>query len=103
MGGIAMPGEENQVGESDPEDLDQTLEDCRVRTQMPGEFVIPGESKLGSLLNVSRSVVRCAERSFVAGKYMEHHPHAMKSVNRLSDFLFVVARNADGKYSLSKG
>lgn len=103
MGDVAMPGEENQVGESDLDCLDQALEDWRGRTEMPGEFVIPGESKLGSLLDVSRSVVRRAERSFVAGGYLEHHPHALKSVNRLSDILFVVARNADGKFSLSKG
>lgn len=103
MGDVAMPGEANQVGESDLEYLDEALESWRGRTEMPNEFVIPGESKLGSLLDVSRSVVRRAERSFVAGGYMEDHPHALKSVNRLSDLLFVVARNADGKFSLSKG
>lgn len=103
MGDVAMPGEANQVGESDLEYLEEVLEDWRGRTEIPKEFVIPGESRLGALLDVARSVVRRAERSLVAGGYAEEHPHALKAVNRLSDLLFVVARNADGKFSLSKG
>lgn len=103
MGDVAMPGEANQVGDSDLEYLEKALEEWRDRTKIPNEFVIPGESKLGALLDVARSVVRRAERSLVSGGYAEEHPHALKTVNRLSDLLFVVARNADGKPSLSKG
>jgi len=102
MGDVAMPGETNQVGESDLEYLEKALEEWRGRTEIPNEFIIPGESRLGALLDVARSVVRRAERSLVAAGYAEEHPHALKSVNRLSDLLFVVARNADGKASLSK-
>lgn len=103
MGDVAMPGEENVVGESDMEYLENALEDWRGRTELPKEFVVPGESRLGALLDVARSVTRRAERSLVAAGYAEEHPHALKSVNRLSDLIFVVARNADGKSSLSKG
>ncbi len=103
MGDVAMPGEANQVGESDLEYLEKALEEWRDRTKIPNEFVIPGESKLGALLDVARSVVRRAERSLVSSGYVREHPHALKAVNRLSDLLFVVARNADGEPSLSKG
>lgn len=102
MGDVAMPSEANQVGETDLEDLENKLEEWRGRTEIPNEFIIPGESRLGALLDVARSVVRRAERSLVAGEYATQHPHALKVVNRLSDLLFVVARNADGKTSLSK-
>lgn len=102
MGDVAMPGETNQVGEADLEYLERALEDWRGRTEIPNEFIIPGESRLGALLDVARSVVRRAERSLVAAGYAKEHPHALKTVNRLSDLLFVVARNADGKASLSK-
>jgi cob(I)alamin adenosyltransferase len=102
MGDVAMPEEENAVGESDLEYLDAALEEWRNRTEIPNEFVIPGETKLGALLDVSRSVVRRSERSLAAAGYAETHPDAFKAVNRLSDLLFVVARNADGKTSLSK-
>ncbi len=102
MGDVAMPEEENAIGESDLEYLDRALEEWRDRTEIPNAFVIPGETRLGALLDVSRSVVRRAERSLAAAGYAETHPDAFKAINRLSDLLFVVARNADGKTSLSK-
>jgi cob(I)alamin adenosyltransferase len=102
MGDVAMPKEKNAVGESDIEYLDAALEEWRNRTQIPKEFVVPGESRLGALLDVARSVVRRAERSLVAAGYAGEHPAALKAINRFSDLLFVLARNADGKTSLSK-
>jgi cob(I)alamin adenosyltransferase len=102
MGDVAMPEEKNAVDESDLAYLEVALEEWRNRTEIPNEFIIPGETKLGALLDVSRSVVRRAERSLAVAGYAGTHPDAFKAVNRLSDLLFVVARNADGKASLSK-
>lgn len=103
MGDVAMPGEENSVGEEDLAFVDGALEEWRERTEIPKEFVVPGESRLGALLDVARTVVRRAERSLVAAGYAQEHPHALRVVNRLSDLLFIVARNADGKKTLSRG
>lgn len=103
MGDVAMPDEENVVGTSDLEYLDAALEEWRNRTEIPNQFVVPGETRLGALLDVARSVVRRAERSLAAAGYAQTHPEGFKAVNRLSDVLFVVARNADGRASLSKG
>jgi cob(I)alamin adenosyltransferase len=103
MGDVAMPQEENAVGEGDLSFVDGALEEWRARTEIPKEFVVPGESRLGALLDVSRTVVRRAERSMVAAGYAGEHPTALRVVNRLSDLLFVVARNADGRRTLSKG
>jgi cob(I)alamin adenosyltransferase len=103
MGDVAMPKEENSVGEDDLAFVDRTLQEWRERTEIPNEFVVPGESRLGALLDVARTVVRRAERSLVAAGYAQEHPHALRVVNRLSDLLFVVARNADGKKTLSRG
>ena len=103
MGDVAMPDEENVVGTSDLEYLDAALEEWRNRTEIPDQFVVPGETRLGALLDVARSVVRRAERSLAAAGYAQTHPEGFKVVNRLSDVLFVVARNADGRASLSKG
>ena len=103
MGDVAMPREEDFVGEGDLELVDRALEDWRGRTEIPNEFVVPGESRLGALLDVARSVVRRAERSLVAAGYGEGNTYAVKVANRLSDLLFVLARNADGGKTLSKG
>jgi cob(I)alamin adenosyltransferase len=102
MGDVAMPKEDNFVGEDDLKLVEDAFEKWRERTQLPREFVVPGESRVGALLDVSRSVVRRAERSLVAG-YANEHPHAIRVANRLSDLLFVLARNADGRSRPSKG
>jgi cob(I)alamin adenosyltransferase len=103
MGDLAMPKEDNVVGEDDLKFLDGALQEWRGRTEIPKEFVIPGESRTGALLDVARSVARRAERSLVAAGYASEHPNAVRVVNRLSDLLFVLARNADGEKTLSKG
>ena len=102
MGDVAMPKEDNFVGEEDLSFVDKALQEWKERTEIPKEFVIPGESRVGALLDVARSVTRRAERSMVAAGYTGEHPYAVRVVNRTSDLLFVVARNADGKPSLSK-
>lgn len=102
MGDVAMPKEDNFVGEKDLEYVQSALQEWRSRTELPNEFVVPGESKLGALLDVSRSVVRRAERTLVAAGYSEEHPYALRAVNRLSDLLYILARNADGHSQLSK-
>lgn len=103
MGDVAMPKEDDFVGGEDLEFVDRALEEWRGRTEIPKEFVVPGESRLGALLDVARSVVRRAERSLVAAGYGGDHPYAVRVVNRLSDLLFVLARAADGGNTLSKG
>jgi cob(I)alamin adenosyltransferase len=103
MGDVAMPKEENAVGDGDLRSVEEALEEWRTRTEIPREFVVPGETRLGALLDVARSVVRRAERSLVAAGYQGEHPYALRVTNRLSDLLFVVARHADGTKTLSKG
>jgi cob(I)alamin adenosyltransferase len=102
MGDVAMPEETNTVGPEDVATIDEALEKWRERTQIPDEFVVPGESKLGAHLDFARSVVRRVERGTVAAGLVQDHPHALEVVNRLSDLLFVVARNADGGVTPSR-
>ena len=103
MGGVPMPNEENAVGGPGREYVEGALAEWAARTEIPNEFVVPGGSRLGALLDVARSVTRRAERSLVAAGYAEEHPDALRCVNRLSDVLFVAARYADGGHTLSRG
>src|SRR4029450_7025617 len=83
MGDLAMPKEDHVVGEDDLKFLGDAPEECRGRTQRPKEFVIPGESRRGALLDVARSVARRAERSLVAAGYANEHPHAVRGVHQI--------------------
>ena len=103
MGDVAMPQEENSVSGEELKGIEASLEEWRAKTAIPREFVVPGESRGGAMLDVSRCVVRRAERGLVAAGYAEIHPDALRITNRLSDLLFVLARNVDGENPLSRG
>ena len=62
-------------------------------------FILPGGSEAAARVHIARAAVRRAERAMVALAEGEPvNPAALAFVNRLSDYLFVLARavNADG-------
>ncbi len=58
------------------------------------EFVLPGDTKLGALLDVARTVVRRAERCVTRLSHEDHleNPEILRYLNRLSSLLFALAR-----------
>ena len=63
-------------------------------------FILPGGSAAAAYLHLARTVCRRAERLIaeLSDKPDESvTPEVLKYVNRLSDFLFVAARHANGK------
>lgn len=59
-------------------------------------FVLPGGSPLASFLHVARSVCRRAERDVLTLQHQQAiNPSLLIFLNRLSDLLFVMARNAN--------
>ncbi len=66
--------------------MEQDLEPLR-------QFILPGGAGPAAMLHVARTVCRRAERSCVALQHVETvNPAAIVYLNRLSDFLFVLAR-----------
>ena len=62
-------------------------------------FILPGGSEAAARVHIARATVRRAERAMVALAAEEAvNPAAMACINRLSDYLFVLARaiNAAG-------
>ncbi|MCB1442619.1 MAG: cob(I)yrinic acid a,c-diamide adenosyltransferase [Methyloceanibacter sp.] len=63
-------------------------------------FVLPGGTPTAAYLHLARTVCRRAERMIVALASRPDEPvsaQAVSYINRLSDFLFVAARYANGK------
>jgi cob(I)alamin adenosyltransferase len=59
-------------------------------------FILPGGSPAAALLHFSRTVCRRAERRVVAlARHEEVDPLVLVYLNRLSDLLFVLAREAN--------
>ena len=72
--------------------LNETLEPLK-------SFILPGGSEAAARVHLARAAVRRAERAMVALAQAEPvNPAALAFVNRLSDYLFVLARavNANG-------
>jgi cob(I)alamin adenosyltransferase len=57
------------------------------------QFILAGGGHAGALLHVARTICRRAERRVVSlSEKVEVNPNVMEYLNRLSDFLFVIAR-----------
>jgi len=70
--------------------VNNTLEPLR-------SFILPGGSEAAARLHIARAAVRRAERAMAALTVEAPvNPAAMAYINRLSDYLFVVARAANG-------
>jgi cob(I)alamin adenosyltransferase len=79
------------LGAADIERLEQTID--RLEASMPPlrHFILAGGCPAGAALHLARTICRRAERHLVQLD-PPPDPELLKYVNRLSDFLFVLAR-----------
>ena len=93
-GELSIPGTAI-IDQSDVELLENNTE-CLIEMLEPlKNFIIPGGSQSAARLHFARTVCRRAERTLwkldEAGWV---NPHSLQYLNRLSDYLFVMARHA---------
>jgi cob(I)alamin adenosyltransferase len=82
------------VSDADIERQEQTIDVVSAGLPELRDFIYPGESEASSRLHMARAIARRAERS--AAALGEAAPAAVLAyLNRLSDLLFVWARQAD--------
>ena len=82
--------------------LEQEIEALSKTVQVPGEFIVPGDTPSGAALSLARAVVRRAERRLVElfDRKTTVNPALQQYLNRLSSLLFVlelVENQAAGK------
>lgn len=65
-------------------------------------FILPGGSPAGAALHLARAVCRRAERRIVALGSGAVAPALVTYINRLSDFLFVIARTANHRAGVAE-
>lgn len=59
-------------------------------------FILPGGSNAAAAVHLARAIVRRAERSAtLAAQSVSLNPQALAYINRLSDYLFVLARRVN--------
>ena len=78
--------------------IEDEIVELEQRITLPDAFVIPGGTPAAAALDVARTVTRRAERRIVglqqAGQLK--NPEVLRYINRLSDLLFMLARDEEG-------
>jgi cob(I)alamin adenosyltransferase len=79
--------------------LEQWIQKLQGEVPLPRHFVFPGANSVSAAVDLSRTIIRRAERRCVAlresGQLDDPEVHAY--LNRLGDFLFTLARYAEEK------
>jgi cob(I)alamin adenosyltransferase len=79
-------------------DLEHWIDHWEAKLAPLQSFILPGGSQAGASLHLARTVCRRAERHVVSFTQQEKQPPLLLTyLNRLSDFLFVLARYINHK------
>ena len=98
------PGQDNKTGKNAPlrvvaaqvARLEKEIDALNKKLAPLNSFVLPGGTDLAATLHLTRTITRRAERVTCALAEKERvNPIAIQYLNRLSDFLFVLARAAN--------
>lgn len=73
-------------------ELENIIEHISKKSKIPKEFIVPGDTKGGAFLGLSRTVVRRAERRLVEmfDTGLIQNSDLIKFINRLSSLLFIL-------------
>jgi cob(I)alamin adenosyltransferase len=80
------------------EGVDALLREAEARIELPREFVVPGETRASAALEMSRTLVRRAERRTVTLAREDRaiaEGRTLAYLNRLADLLWILARAAE--------
>lgn len=97
MAGIADPrNRDYHVSEDQVRSLESQIDQMEASFPRAKEFVLYGGCELSARLDMARAIARRAERRFQkVSQYYSVDSHALQYVNRLSDYLYVMARYVD--------
>jgi len=85
-----------EVDETHVVELEQWIEALESALPPQRGFILPGGTRLSSMLHVGRTACRRAERWVVSiRRDDESVSHSLVYLNRLSDYLFLLARRAN--------
>ena len=85
-----------RIQKKETEELERMVDELQEKLPRLTSFILPGGSQLSSALHLARAVCRRAERKVVALSRAEKiNPEMVPYFNRLSTYLFNVARYAN--------
>ena len=85
------------------QELELVIDELEEKLGMPKKFILPGGTSSSSFLHLCRTVTRRAERTLVGVKDLINlNPEILRYVNRLSDLLYVLARQANKELEIKE-
>ena len=105
MAGVADPFKKDyHIDDSAAQELEAEIDRLELLFQRPKEFILPGTCRLSAQIDVARTVARRAERSLalVSVRYGADNG-SKKYMNRLADYLYILARYHDHLWMQEKG
>lgn len=85
------------------QEVEQAIDKIEEKLGVPREFILPGGTQTSALLHLCRAITRRSERELVKAKsVIEINPELMIYVNRLSDFFFMLARQANNEVNVKE-
>jgi cob(I)alamin adenosyltransferase len=101
--GSILSGSNLAFSKSKITNLEKIIDEIEKRLPLLKSFIIPGGSKIASHLHFARSLARRAEREVFALSQKEKvKPQILSYLNRLSDLLFMLAREANWKLGVEE-
>lgn len=100
MAGVADPyNRDYKIPEDAAEILEEEIDRMEELFQRPKEFILPGQCRLSAETDIARTVARRAERALAQVSVKFGADNGAKIyMNRLADYLYVLARYTDAKY-----
>ena len=94
----------NVVSESMVQKVEELTDSLKENLNLPNAFVVPGDSPESSAIDVSRTLIRKAERRVVALYENKHiaNRDLLRYLNRASDLAYVIGRYLDREKPFNK-
>ncbi|HLC81189.1 MAG TPA: cob(I)yrinic acid a,c-diamide adenosyltransferase [Candidatus Nanoarchaeia archaeon] len=85
-----------KVREEHVQEIERKIDELEDKLGMPAQFILPRGTVASSFLHLCRAMARRAERALVKVKHnLDLNPAMLRYINRLSDLLYVLARQAN--------
>ena len=104
MAGVADPyNREYKINDDKTEFLEEEIDRLEALFNRPKQFILPGACRLSAEIDVTRTVARRAERALAAVSVkFGSDTGTKKYMNRLADYLYVLARYEDARAAEKK-
>ncbi len=96
VGSKLSPESVPRVCEEHVLELEAMIDELEAKLGMPTQFILPGGTPSSAFLHLCRAITRRSERVIVSVKdILQINPEILRYINRLSDLLYVLAREAN--------